>query len=310
VSSVTADSAATSVIIAGSAGPVASAPTATVVAAPSAGGGDGGIGGGGGGDGGGGIFPDLHVDLTSSATSTPPVGSEVVYFVKVSMKNLGNASAVSLEVNLPAGLAVTRISADRGPGCGGAAPKLTCDVAWVVPGVSSNLTIWGTVGDAGSLVASATATSLVEPELFSTLADNTAVLTIAPTVVTPTHRGPPVLRLGGGAFTPPSAARVGPKAIVKASFSVDEPVTLTIAVADDKAKQLTLLAKSQVGGLTAAKPQPRLVYSLAAAGNVRLALRVRNASLKRGRSYRIVVVATAADGQSSRLAIRFSTGPK
>jgi hypothetical protein len=97
---------------------------------------------------------------------------------------------------------------------------------------------------------------------------------------------------------------------VKASFSVDEPVTLTIAVADDKVKQLTLLAKSQVGGLTAAKPQPRLVYSLAAAGNVRLALRVRNASLKRGRSYRIVVVATAADGQSSRLAIRFSTGPK
>jgi hypothetical protein len=96
---------------------------------------------------------------------------------------------------------------------------------------------------------------------------------------------------------------------VKASFSVDEPVTLTIAVADDKAKQLTLLAKSQVGGLTAARRQPRLVYSLAGAGSVKLTLRVRNASLNRGRSYRIVVVATAADGQRSRLAIRFSTSP-
>jgi hypothetical protein len=37
--------------------------------------------------------------------------------------------AVSLDVNLPAGIAATRISVDRGPGCGGAAPKLTCDVA-------------------------------------------------------------------------------------------------------------------------------------------------------------------------------------
>ena len=63
---------------------------------------------------------------------------------------------------------------------------------------------------------------------------------------------------------------------------------------------LTSIAAS--GGLTAAKPQPRLVYRLVAAGTVRVSLRVRSASLKRGH-YRIVVVATAADGQSSRLAI-------
>jgi hypothetical protein len=60
-----------------------------------------------------------------------------------------------------------------------------------------------------------------------------------------------------------------------------------------------------VGGLTAAKPQAWLVYNLAAAGNVKLTLRVRYASLARGRSYRVVVVATAADGQSSRLVIPF-----
>jgi hypothetical protein len=259
----------------------------------------------GGGGGGGGVLPDLHVDLTSNAATVPPVGSEVIYFVKVSMKNLGNASAVVLDVNLPVGFTLTRIYADRGSGCAGTASRLTCDAAWVVPGVGTNVTIWGTVGDAGSLVASATATSLVETELVSTLADNTSVLTIAPTVVPPARRGPPVLRMSGGAFIPPGGAHVGPAAVVRAAFSVDEPVTLRISAADDKAKQLTLLAKSQVGGLTAAKPQARLGYVLAAAGNVKLTVRVRYASLERRRRYRVVVVATAADGQSSRLVIPF-----
>jgi hypothetical protein len=245
------------------------------------------------------------VDLTSNAATAPPVGSEVVYFVKVSMTNLGNASAVVLDVNLPAGFTVTRTYADRGSGCAGTAPRLTCDAAWVVPGVSSTVTIWGTVGEAGALVASATATSLVEKELVSTLADNTAALTISPAVVAPAHRGPPVLRMSGGAFRPPGGLRVGSAAIVRAAFSVDEPVTLSVTAADDKAKQLTLLAKSQVGGLAAAKPQARLGYVLAAAGNVKLTLRVRYASLERRRSYRVVVVATAADGQSSRLVIPF-----
>ena len=299
VSSVKADSAATGAITAPlpstSVPPAGTGTTAVVTTPPSGGGG-----------GGGGISPDLHVDLTASAATAPPVGSEIVYSAKVSMKNLGNASAVSLDVNLPEGFTVTRIYSDRGPGCAGGAPRLTCDVAWVVPGVSSTVTIWGTVGAAGPLVASATAASVVEPELASTLADNTAVLRIAPPVVTPTHRGPPILRSRGGAFTPPGAARVGRVAIVKASVAVDEPAMLRVSVANDNAKQLTLLARSQVGGVTAARSQPRLVYNLAAAGNVKLALRVGNAIRKRGRSYRIVVVATAADGQSSRLVIPFS----
>ena len=114
-----------------------SAPPANRSAPPPVGGGGGGVG----------ILPDLQVDLTSSAATAPPVGSEVIYFVKVSMKNLGNASAVRLDVNLPAGFTVTRIAADRGPGCAGTAPKLTCDVAWIVPGVGSVVTIWGSVGD-------------------------------------------------------------------------------------------------------------------------------------------------------------------
>ena len=126
------------------------------------------------------------------------------------------------------------------------------------------------------------------------------MLTIAPPVVTPVHRGPPVLRLGGGAFTPPLAGRIGPAGIVKAMLSVDEPVTLTIS-----AEPLTLLAKSQVGGARAAKSQPQLVDKVDAAGTVKLAVRIRYASLRRGRGYRVVVVATAVDGQRSRLVIPF-----
>ena len=83
-------------------------------------------------------------------------------------------------------------------------------------------------------------------------------------------------------------------------LSVDEPVTLTIS-----AEPLTLLAKSQVGGARAAKSQPQLVDKVDAAGTVKLAVRIRYASLRRGRSYRVVVVATAADGQRSRLVIPF-----
>src|SRR5439155_19828431 len=178
--------------------------------------------------------------------------------------------------------------------------KPTSTGAWTVAGDASVVTIWGTVGEAGPLVASASATSLVEPELGSTLADNTAVLTIAPPVVTPVHRGPPVLRLGGGGFTPPLAGRIGPAGIVKAMLSVDEPVALTIS-----AEPLILLAKSQVGGARAAKSQPQLVDKVDVAGTVKLAVRIRYASLRLARGYRVVVVATAADGQRSRLVIPF-----
>jgi hypothetical protein len=57
--------------------------------------------------------------------------------------------------------------------------------------------------------------------------------------------------------------------------------------------------------IDATKPQPRLVYKLAALGNVELTLRFRKSSLERGHRHRAVVVARAADGQSGRLVIPF-----
>jgi Tol biopolymer transport system component len=164
--------------------------------------------GGGGGGAAGGVPPDLHVDLSSSAAAAAPAGTEVLFFVKVSTTNVGAASAVRLDVTLPAGYVVTKTYADRGSGCTGAAPKLSCDVAWIAPGTNTSVTIWGTIGQAGEQDATATATSLVERELDSTLADNTSTLRLlAP--ATPPSTG------GGTSGSGPAA----PKALAPATLS-------------------------------------------------------------------------------------------
>jgi hypothetical protein len=113
------------------------------------------------------------------------VGSELIYFVKVSTKNIGASSNVELDLTRPTGYSVTRTYADRGSGCKGTAPKLVCDVAWVAPGTNTNVTIWGTVGQAGQLVATASVKSLSEVELAANLSDNTATLTLSPPLTNP-----------------------------------------------------------------------------------------------------------------------------
>jgi hypothetical protein len=92
---------------------------------------------------------------------------------------------------------------------------------------------------------------------------------------------------------------------VRASFSADEPVSVTITAVGDRSRLLTLLNGSKVAGIATGKPRTQLVYGLRAAGNVPLALRIPYRLLKRGHTYNIVVVAKAADGQSSRLVISF-----
>jgi hypothetical protein len=106
-------------------------------------------------------------------------------------------------------------------------------------------------------------------------------------------------------LAPARAAHVGTAAVVSAGCSVDEPVMLTVTALDDKAKPLALLAKSKLGGLTTRTRLTKVTYKLSAAGSVKAALRVSYASLKRGHVYKLVVVATAADKQSSRLVIPF-----
>jgi Ca2+-binding RTX toxin-like protein len=176
-------------------GPVSAASNAVTPTAPAGGGGSS-SGGGGGGV----VPPDLHVDLTASAGSAPAAGQELLYFVKVSTKTLGASSGARLTITLPAGFEVTRTYADRGPGCTGTAPTLVCDVAWIAAGISTNVTVWGNVGQAGEQDATAVVTSLVEQELASTLSDNTttldiplrgATMTPPPPVRTPSPPGTP-----------------------------------------------------------------------------------------------------------------------
>src|SRR5581483_9953958 len=88
-------------------GVVAAAPPPQPPPVPVPPSGGGGSGGGGGGGGAGGVPPDLHVDLTASATAPPPVGSELLYTIKVTTANVGSASDARLNVTLPAGFTVT-----------------------------------------------------------------------------------------------------------------------------------------------------------------------------------------------------------
>lgn len=134
----------------------------------------------GGGGGSSGVAPDLHVDISTAATTAPAAGSELDYTITVSSKNVGGSSAVRLDVTLPAGYTVTRVDRDRGPGCTGTAPTLTCDVAWINPAASTHVWIFGTVGQAGDQTLTATATSLLEPEVDPS--DNALTLTLKPVV--------------------------------------------------------------------------------------------------------------------------------
>ena len=172
--------------------PVARSGAVPVSAAPTTGGG--GSSGGGGGGGGGGLPPDLRVELSSNATLVPAVGSEVIFFATVSTRNGGASSRARLELTLPAGYTVTRTYSDRGPGCTGSGAALDCDVAWIAPGTSTHVTIWGTVGLSGEQLLSARATSLVELEPAATLADNTATLTLLPPAAPASDQPTTILR--------------------------------------------------------------------------------------------------------------------
>src|SRR5581483_2983541 len=257
---------------------------------------------GGGGGGAGGVPPDLHVELTASATAPPAVGSELLYTIKVTTANVGSASDARLNVTLPAGFTVTRIYADRGPGCTGTAPSLVCDVAWISPGIGTTVMIWGTVGQAGELDATATVSSLLETELAANLGDNTATLKLVPPAApfTPPpvpKPKPPVLKLTGRI---PAAAHVGKAAVVKATLSLDNAATLKLT-----ASPLTFLSGSKLGTATTAKARAQLVFAAKRGGSVPVLLRLSYAALKRGQTYKLTVVATGSDGLSNRLVIPF-----
>jgi hypothetical protein len=127
------------------------------------------------------------------------VGSELDYFIAVTSKNAGGSSAVRLDLTLPAGYTLRSSTADRGPGCTGAAPNLSCAVAFINPTTSTHVTLFGTVAQPGELDLTATVKSLAEPEFDAK--DNTVTLKLVP--VTTTGGGN---EGGGGASAPKAVA--------------------------------------------------------------------------------------------------------
>jgi hypothetical protein len=112
-----------------------------------------------------------------SSPTAPAQGAELDYVVKVTSASVGGSSDVRLDLKLPDGYALSRTYADRGPGCTGTPPTLTCDVAWINPSSTTTVVIFGTVGQAGAQTLTATVTSMLEPELNP--ADNTVTVTLA-----------------------------------------------------------------------------------------------------------------------------------
>lgn len=136
------------------------------------------------------VPPDLTAQVTASAANTPAVGAALNFYVTVKTLNRGGASATRLTLTLPDGWTYTSSFADRGPGCKGDAPTLTCDTAWINPSASTHVTLYGKVADASSpLVLQAKIASLQEPE--ADLSNNTTKLTISAAGTTTVTTGPP-----------------------------------------------------------------------------------------------------------------------
>ncbi len=176
-------------------GPASSASNAVTPQAPASGGGGGGGGGSGGGGGGGGgsggssgIPPDLTLSVSASAANTPAAGAGLIFFVKVFTKNTGGSSDAHLQLTLPAGFAYDHLYIDRGS-CSGAAPNITCDVAFINPSTSTNITIFGTVATTGELDLSGSVQSQLEPELDAT--NNSTTFKLLPETTAPTGGSPP-----------------------------------------------------------------------------------------------------------------------
>jgi hypothetical protein len=145
--------------------------------------------------------PDLHLVLTSDSATAPPAGSQIIYRVTATTANVGSASGARLIIALPAEYTVTKTYTDRGAGCTTDRTTVTCDLGWISPGIGTNVIVWGTTRSSGELDATATVTSLVEPE--ANPADNITTLKLlvpappAPTsAVVELERPPKIARSG------------------------------------------------------------------------------------------------------------------
>jgi hypothetical protein len=102
-----------------------------------------------------------------------------MFLVQVHTNNLGASAAVHVDLTLPTNFAITQTQVDYGTGCTGAGQKLDCDLGTITYDMHPiYIRVTGKVTKPGEMDATATVSSLTQPEADATLADNTSTLTI------------------------------------------------------------------------------------------------------------------------------------
>jgi hypothetical protein len=252
-----------------------------------------------GGGGAGGAAPDLLVQA-SATPAAPAVGGGITYVVTV--RNLGGqASRVSLAVQLPTQVAFAGSESDRGAGCTGAA-TLTCELDFLAGDLVATVRISAVVREAGRLAFRAVSTS--QPADSQPSNDTAALATVVTPPATPrvTRRVAPALRAGG---IPTRVTRSKAAATVAVRFSVAGPAQLGGRLTPlGSSRSLTLLAGTRLAGTRLTKARTTASAKVTRAATYLFTARVRAATLIRGRSYLVKLVAEDAEGRRRALTIR------
>ena len=249
--------------------------------------------------GGAGPAPDLVVQA-SAAPAAPAVGQTISYVVTV--RNLGGqASRVSLAVQLPPQVAYSGSQSDRGAGCTGTV-TLACELDFLAGDLVATVRIGAVVRAAGTLTL--TAVSSAQPADVQPANDTASVVTVVatPAAVEAPARVAPTLRAIG---TPTRVNRSKRAAEVSVRFSVAGAARLEARMtALGSTRPLTLLAGTTLAGARTTKPRPAASARAGRAGTYLFKARVGAAALISGRTYLVRLVSVAADGRRRALTIR------
>ena len=251
------------------------------------------------GGGGGGPAPDLAVEA-SATPAAPAIGDTITYVIGV--RNLGGqASRVSLAVQLPAQVAYAGSQSDRGAGCTGGA-TLTCDLDFLSGDLVASVRINAVVRAAGTLTMTAVSSS--QPADAQPANDTANVVTVVatPAAVQTQARVAPVLRAVG---TPARVTRARGAATVSVRFSVAGAARLEARLTPLRsARPLTLLAGTTLAGARLSRARPAAAANVTRAATYLFKARVGAAKLVRGRIYVVRLTAVGADGRRRVLTIR------
>jgi hypothetical protein len=189
-------------------------------------------------------------------------------------------------------------NADRGPGCTTGA-TIDCDLLFLPAGRTATVTVLATAAQRGRFTVKATASATQpDPRPASNVASATATFVARP------------LLIPFGTALVETRAKV---VIVSAHVWSDEAVKLAVDVEPAAGNRLPLLpsplqllAGSSVAGTPLAHRAAVAHGRITAAGTFGMRLRLRRAAVPPGRSYRVVVHATDADGLRSSGLLAFS----